>query len=61
MLVSGLLLESLLAAQVVASLHGLAIVGSLALLAYLVLRRSPAGPEEQVPSPADSVLRKEHR
>ncbi len=60
MLVSGFLLEAFSPLQVVASLHGLAIVGSLALLAYLVLRRSPAGPEEQVPSPADSVLRKEH-
>ncbi|MEU2667432.1 MFS transporter [Streptomyces sp. NPDC007164] len=43
MLVSGSLLESFSPFQVVASLHGLAIVLCLALLTLLVLRRSPAG------------------
>ncbi|MCX4864970.1 MFS transporter [Streptomyces sp. NBC_00257] len=44
MLISGSLLESFSPFQVVASLHGLAIVLCLALLTLLVLRRSPAGP-----------------
>lgn len=44
MLISGSLLESFSPFQVVASLHGLAIVLCLALLTLLVLRRSPDGP-----------------
>ncbi|MBO0917603.1 MFS transporter, partial [Streptomyces laculatispora] len=44
MLISGSLLEAFSPFQVVASLHGLAIVLCLALLTLLVLRRSPAGP-----------------
>ncbi|MEW2069711.1 MFS transporter [Streptomyces sp. NPDC007346] len=59
MLVSGFLLESFSPFQVVASMHGLAIAGCLALLAYLVLRRSPAGPDDPVRPPADGVLREE--
>lgn len=45
MLISGSLLESFSPFQVVASLHGLAVVLCLALLTLLVLRRSPAGPD----------------
>lgn len=56
MLVSGSLLESFSPFQVVASLHGLAIVLCLALLALLVLRRSPAGPD-RVRQPGSDTLR----
>ncbi|SFY12254.1 MFS transporter [Streptomyces atratus] len=55
MLISGSLLESLSPFQVVASLHGLAIVLCLALLTLLVLRRSPAGPD-QVRQPGSDTL-----
>lgn len=59
MLVSGFLLESYSPFQVVASLHGLAIAGCLALLVFLVLRRPPTGPDAQVRPPAGGVLREE--
>ncbi|MEW1693226.1 MFS transporter [Streptomyces sp. NPDC091265] len=53
MLISGSLLESFSPFQVVTSLHGLAIVLCLALLALLVSRRIPAvaGPPGPVPHP----------
>ncbi|MFI8313616.1 MULTISPECIES: MFS transporter [Streptomyces] len=59
MLVSGFLLESFSPFQVVASLHGLAIAGCLALLAYLVLRRPSAEPDARVRPPGNGVLRRE--
>ena len=59
MLVSGFLLESFSPFQVVASLHGLAIAGCLALLAYLVLRRPSTEPDARVRPPGGGVLRKE--
>ncbi|RPK44808.1 MFS transporter [Streptomyces sp. NBC_01260] len=58
MLISGSLLEAFSPFQVVASLHGLAIVLCLALLALLVLRRSPAGPD-QVRQPGGGTLHEE--
>ncbi|MFF2008121.1 MFS transporter [Streptomyces sp. NPDC058195] len=56
MLVSGSLLESFSPFQVVASLHGLAIVLCLALLALLVLRRAPAG-ADRIREPEGGALR----
>ncbi|MFD3787054.1 MFS transporter [Streptomyces cyaneofuscatus] len=59
MLVSGYLLDSYSPLKVVASLHGLAIAGCLALLAYLVLRRLSAEPDARVRPPGGGVLREE--